>query len=545
MLKQPSPEYRGFRAPGIRLREEMLPQLARLTAGRSRLMLHALHAFDKAQAVMLVEEGLLAREHGQAILKALRQMERDGVEEVRTRTGGGLHSGEQYLIRALGEEIGGRLHLGRSSGDLSAVGINTLQRERVLRILEGVNRLRRVLIGLSRQHTDTILPGYSFGQHAQPMTLAHLLLSWAANLARDSDRLHGVYRRVNTSPAGAAIMVGSDFPLNRTRTAELLGFDAIHENMADAILELNADDSLDVPMAVAILYHTMAKWADDLILWSTSEFAFVDIPDRFCNTSSIMMQKKNVIGPAEVKGASAEALGCVVTSYHALKGPTGLPITERHYALEMLWRVCDDCARDLDWFCELLPALGIRRDHMREQAWRHWATATDLAGARVHTGQTPVRAVGPTDQHSQLQLYVDGPPDKVVVFLRVEEHANDLVVPKSYEDIEAVAYLGGHGLGALVNMEQQGTELALAKAGRPTSMIVCPRVNAFLVGQLFYLLEMEVAIVGALLGINTFDQPGVEEGKQLTYGLAGRPGYEGKRADVQRWVAQKDPQYLV
>jgi len=391
MLKQPSPEYRGFRAPGIRLREEMLPQLARLTAGRSRLMLHALHAFDKAQAVMLVEEGLLAREHGQAILKALRQMERDGVEEVRTRTGGGLHSGEQYLIRALGEEIGGRLHLGRSSGDLSAVGINTLQRERVLRILEGVNRLRRVLIGLSRQHTDTILPGYSFGQHAQPMTLAHLLLSWAANLARDSDRLHGVYRRVNTSPAGAAIMVGSDFPLNRTRTAELLGFDAIHENMADAILELNADDSLDVPMAVAILYHTMAKWADDLILWSTSEFAFVDIPDRFCNTSSIMMQKKNVIGPAEVKGASAEALGCVVTSYHALKGPTGLPITERHYALEMLWRVCDDCARDLDWFCELLPALGIRRDHMREQAWRHWATATDLAGALVRDRNLPWR----------------------------------------------------------------------------------------------------------------------------------------------------------
>lgn len=391
MLKQPSAEYRGFRAPGIRLREEMLPQLAQLTAGRSRLMLHALHAFDKAQAVMLVEEGLLAREHGLAILRALRQMEKDGVEEVRTRTGGGLHSGEQYLIRALGEEVGGRLHLGRSSGDLSAVGINTLQRERVLRILEGVNRLRRVLIGLSRQHTDTILPGYSFGQHAQPMTVAHLWLSWAANLARDFDRLHGVYRRVNTSPAGAAIMVGSDFPLNRTRTAELLGFDAIHENMADAILELNADDSLDVPMAVAILYHTMAKWADDLILWSTSEFAFVDIPDRFCNTSSIMMQKKNVIGPAEVKGASAEALGCVVTSYHALKGPTGLPITERHYALEMLWRVCDECARDLDWFCELLPALGIRRDHMREQAWRHWGTATDVAGALVRERGLPWR----------------------------------------------------------------------------------------------------------------------------------------------------------
>ncbi len=391
MLKQPSPEYRGFRTPGIRLREEMLPQLGRLAAGRSRAMLHAFHAFDKAQAVMLVEEGLLRREHGQAILAALRQMEKDGVEEVRAKTGGGVHSGEQYLIRALGEEIGGRLHLGRSTGDLTSVGINTLQRERTLRLLEGVNKARRVLIGLARQHTDTILPGYSFGQHAQPMTLAHLWLSWAANLGRDFDRLHGVYRRVNVSPAGAAIMVGSDFPLNRRRTAELLGFDAIHENMADAILELNADDSLDVPMAVALLYHTLAKWADDLILWSTSEFAFVDIPDRFCNTSSIMMQKKNVIGPAEVKGASAEALGCVVTSYHALKGPTGLPITERYYALEALWRVCDNCARDLDWFCELLPALVIRKEQMRERAWRHWATATDLAGALVRERDLPWR----------------------------------------------------------------------------------------------------------------------------------------------------------
>src|SRR6266540_129580 len=391
MLKQPSPEYRGFRTAGIRLSEEMLPQLQKLAAGRSRPMLEALHAFDKAHAVMLVEQGLIAHDAGAAMLTALRRMETEGVEAARTRTGGGLHSGEQYLIRALGEEVGGRLHLGRSSGDLSSVGINVAQRERVLRILDAVNRLRGVLLDLARRHTDVILPGYSFGQHAQPMTLAHLWLSWAANLARDFDRLLGVYRRVNQSPAGAVIMVGSDFPLDRSRTADLLGFDGVHENAADAILELTADDSLDVPMAVALLYHTLAKWADDLILWSTKEFDFIDIPDRFCNTSSIMMQKKNVIGPAEVKGASAEALGCVVTSYHALKGPTGLPITERYYALETLWRVCDNCVRDLDWFCQLLPALGIRRERMREQAWRHWATATDLAGALVRERDLPWR----------------------------------------------------------------------------------------------------------------------------------------------------------
>jgi argininosuccinate lyase len=391
MLKQPSPEYRGFRTRGIRLNEDMLPELGRLSAGRTRPMLPALHAFDKAHAVMLCEEGLLARPHAAAILTALRAMETEGVEAARLRVGGGLHSGEQYLIRALGEEVGGRLHLARSSGDLSSVAINVLQRESLLGVMDAVNRLRRVLVRLARGHTDTIIPGYSFGQHAQPMTLAHLWLSWAATLARDFDRLRGAFRRINVSPAGAVIMVGSNFPLNRRRTAELLGFDGVHENSADAILELTSDDSIDAPMVIALLYHSMAKWADDLILWSTSEFHFLDIPDRFCNTSSIMTQKKNVIGPAEIKGASAEALGCVVTSYHALKGPTGLPVTERYYALEQLWRVAATAVRDLDWFCELLPALGIRREHMRERAWRHWATATDLAGALVQRRDLPWR----------------------------------------------------------------------------------------------------------------------------------------------------------
>lgn len=391
MLKQKSEEYRGYRTVGIRLKEEMLPQLGKLSTGRTQSMLPALHAFDLAHTVMLVEQGILPRETGAAILGSLRGMEEEGIVAARARVGGGLHSGEQYVIRDLGEDIGGRFHLARSSGDLSSVGINVLQRDRLLAAMRAINRLRRLLIDLSRQHTDSILPGYSFGQHAQPMTLAHLWLSWVATLARDFARHIGAYGRVNTSPAGAAIMVGSDFDVNRKRTAELLGFDAVHENCADAILELTADDSIEVPMVFATLYHSMAKWADDLILWSTSEFAFLDIPDRFCGTSSIMMQKRNVIGPAEVKGASAEAIGCVVASYHALKGTTGLPITERYYALDTLWRVGDNLVLHLDWFCDLLPALGIRKAHMRERAWRHWATATDLASALVRDRNMPWR----------------------------------------------------------------------------------------------------------------------------------------------------------
>ena len=391
MLKQKSSEYRGFREPGIRMREPLSPQLARLYGSRIPVLIPALHAFDKAHIVMLVEEKLLTPKVGAALLRGLRQMEGEGVVEMRTKVGGGLHSGEQYLIRLLGEDVGGRMHVARSSGDLSSVAMNTTQRGKLLEIMRAVNKLRRVLIELARQHTDTILPGYSFGQQAQPMTLAHLWLSWTATLARDFERLHGCYGRVNRSPAGAAIMVGSEFPLNRKRTAELLGFDAVHENCADAILELTNDDSLEVPAVVSILYHSLAKWADDLIQWSTVEFNFIDIPERYCNTSSIMMQKKNVIGPAEVKGASAEALGGFVVAYHGLKGTTGMPVNERYAACEVMWKVADSAVRDIGWFCELLPALEINKERMLEQSWVNWATVTDLAGVLVTKKDMPWR----------------------------------------------------------------------------------------------------------------------------------------------------------
>ncbi|MCS0503175.1 argininosuccinate lyase [Ancylobacter mangrovi] len=391
MLKQNSAEYRGYRTPGIRLKEEMIPHLGKVYSNRTQSMLPALHAFDQAHTIMLIEQGVLPRETGIAVLRSIRKMEEEGVVAARMRVGGGLHSGEHYVIRDLGEEIGGRFHVARSSGDLSSVAINVLQREHCLAVLEGINRFRSMLLKLIPKHTGSILPGYSFGQHAQPMTFAHLWLSWVATLERDFARIHGAYQRVNTSPAGAAIMVGSDFPIDRERTADLLGFDAVHENCADAILELTADDSLEVPMVFSILCHSMAKWADDLILWTTREFDFVEIPDRFCGTSSIMMQKKNVIGPAELKANSAEAIACVVSSYHALKGPTGLPINERYQALDMLWRVGESLVAHMDWFGEFLPELTIRTDYLREHSWRHWATATDLASALVRGRDMPWR----------------------------------------------------------------------------------------------------------------------------------------------------------
>jgi glucose-6-phosphate isomerase len=158
---------------------------------------------------------------------------------------------------------------------------------------------------------------------------------------------------------------------------------------------------------------------------------------------------------------------------------------------------------------------------------------TALDGRIVETGHTPLRALGATDQHSQVQLYVEGPRDKVVTFLRVEEHASDLRIPAAFPDVDTLACLGGHTFGELLNMEQKATELALADAGRMTTTLTLPRVDERAIGALFHFFEVQTLVAGGLLGVNPLDQPGVEAGKRNTYALAGRKGAEGLAAEIR------------
>ncbi len=157
-----------------------------------------------------------------------------------------------------------------------------------------------------------------------------------------------------------------------------------------------------------------------------------------------------------------------------------------------------------------------------------------LEGRVVHTGQTPAKSVGATDQHSQLQLYNEGPSDKTVTMLRVEEFRKKLVIPKGYGDLAGVAYLGGHEMGELLNAEQSATEMALTKNRCPNCTINLPSITPETVGQLIYMLEVQTAYAGLFYGINTFDQPGVEEGKISTYALMGRPGFEDRKKEIQK-----------
>jgi glucose-6-phosphate isomerase len=158
----------------------------------------------------------------------------------------------------------------------------------------------------------------------------------------------------------------------------------------------------------------------------------------------------------------------------------------------------------------------------------------DRSGKVVHTGQTPEKAVGTTDQHSVMQLYIEGPFDKVVTFLTVEDFRTAVTIPHAFEEYEAVKYLGGHTMNELINAEQRATELALTQSGKPNCAIRLKKVDERSVGALLYLLEMQTAYAGELFDINAFDQPGVELGKNFTYGLMGRKGYDAKRKEVEQ-----------
>ena len=389
MRKQKQEEYKGYRTAGIRLMEPMLAGLPAFSEGQDEGALYPYHLFDKAHLVMLAEEALIPKTDVALMLKELRSTEPDKIVESRMEAGGAMHSGEYLLIRRLGEEVGGRMHLGRSSGDLHAVWRRCRQRDGLIMLMGEINRLRGVFLQVAGENLESVMPAYTHSQHAQPTTLGHQLLAWTSSLERCFGRAAFAYSWANQSPAGSAIMTGSDFPLNRHRTAELMGFDGVLPNTYDAIL--NEDTPLDTFMAVATVHLNLSRWASDLNFWFTSEAGYVDVPDRFCGTSSIMMQKKNPDSLEYVRGAVADAMGGLVASFAVQKAASGDPTMDLRYMDDALFRSFDMAIRNLGWFIELMPALEVKKERMREMAGAHWAQATDVAGALVREKGLPWR----------------------------------------------------------------------------------------------------------------------------------------------------------
>lgn len=241
----------------------------------------------------------------------------------------------------------------------------------------------------------------------------------------------------------------------------------------------------------------------------------IDIREMLAG-AAFMDELCSVAGPAQNPMAMAAALQYIAMG--------------RGINISVMMPYADSLKYVADWYAQLwAESLGKR---------------VDLAGNTVNAGQTPVRALGVTDQHSQVQLYTEGPYDKVITFLTVDRYRDSHPIPSGCEDIPAVSFLGGHTLNELIQAEQAATEYALTKAGRLNRTIRIPEVNAFTIGELLYMMEVETAVAGELLRINAFDQPGVEEGKNATYALMGRPGYEEKKKELDA-RPEKDEKYII
>ncbi|MBI4727095.1 glucose-6-phosphate isomerase [candidate division TA06 bacterium] len=204
---------------------------------------------------------------------------------------------------------------------------------------------------------------------------------------------------------------------------------------------------------------------------------------------------------------------------------------QKGYRINVMMPYSDSLYLLADWFRQLwAESLGKR---------------TNFKNEVVETGPTPIKALGATDQHSQIQLYAEGPRDKSVTFIKVEKFRCSLPIPKGYHKIKNLAYLSGHDFGELLNAEQRATAMALAKNGRPNCCFIIPRITAPVIGQLMFLLETATAYAGGLFGVNPMDQPGVEEGKRYAYGLMGKDGFANRKVEVEKFEKGGLGKYIV
>lgn len=215
------------------------------------------------------------------------------------------------------------------------------------------------------------------------------------------------------------------------------------------------------------------------------------------------------------------ALACAALQYITMKQGKNINV---------LMPYSDNLKLMADWYCQLwAESLG---------------KAVDYDGNTVNAGTTPVKSLGVTDQHSQVQLYIEGPFDKVITFISVGKYATEMPIPYGCDDIPDVGFLGGHSMQELIQAENKATAYALMMAGRMNYTINMPEVNAFTLGQLMFMLELQTAYTGAMLNVNTFNQPGVENGKKATFALLGKKGYEAKKAEMEA-APETDDKYIV
>jgi argininosuccinate lyase len=279
---------------------------------------------------------------------------------------------------------GKKLHTGRSRNDQVATDVRLYLRDAINVIASELTRLQRGIIGLAEKEFATIMPGFTHLQTAQPVTFGHHLLAWNEMLERDYGRLIDCQKRLNQSPLGAAALAGTTYPIDRELTAKLLGFDKPTENSLDSVSD--RDFAIEFTAFAALLLTHMSRFSEELILWTSAQFNFVNLPDRFCTGSSIMPQKKNPDVPELVRGKTGRVNGNLISLLTLMKSQPLAYNKDNQEDKEPLFDTIDTVRDCLKAYADMVPAIEPKRDVMYDAAKRGFATATDLADYLVRNG---------------------------------------------------------------------------------------------------------------------------------------------------------------
>lgn len=338
-------------------------------------------AVDLAHTVMLREQGIITEEDCGKILSGLLKIREEGMEKLDFSYEDIHISVESRLIDMVGEDVGGRMHSGRSRNDEVATCIRLTLRDEILGLFEELFELRKTLLTLAGKHVKTIMPGFTHLQHAQPTTLAHHLCAHESALSRDFDRLQDAFSRVNICPLGAAAFASTGFPLNRKRTQELLGFAGMLENSMDAVS--SRDFLIECASGFANLMINLSRMAEELVVWSSSEFNFIELDDLYASTSSIMPQKKNPDTAELMRGKTGVAVGALMSLLIICKG---LPLSynrDLQEATPNIWRSAQTVRASVRIMGGMLETMKVHPELLASRSAMGFTTATELADTFV------------------------------------------------------------------------------------------------------------------------------------------------------------------
>jgi len=352
-----------------------------------RRIFHSDLLVDKAHLLMLKEQNLISEEICSWIMAAIDDLMDDGPQAL--GPGEDVHEAiEAYILQKVGPE-GGRMHTGRSRNDEVAACIRLSLREEMLSLMAGQIDLLKTMTGLAAEHTETVIPGFTHTQHAQPTTLAHHLLSHLDAAFRDLARLEEAYSRVNQSPLGAAAFASSGFKIDRNLTARLLGFEGLVENSMDAVS--TRDFILEALSDLAIEMVNLSRLAEELVLWSSSEFGYLELDNLYASTSSIMPQKKNPDTAELARARAGSVLGSLVAAFSICKA---LPMSYNRDLQEVtphLWRAIDWTASTVRILEGCLSSLKINKEQLEKSSGAGFSTATEIADSLVRATGMPFR----------------------------------------------------------------------------------------------------------------------------------------------------------